>query len=118
MEFPMRNEEWTWEASPKRQFNIKRLQRCYDMELPKPEKQPQDTKSMRKYSRKEKDSQPYWNMWRAVLTGWLIRYPMFFFKIIGLSVLGIFFLTLVLIGSITETSEPTQSIPEEVQRDL
>lgn len=120
----MNQEEWTWESSPKRQFNIKKLQRCYDMEYnipiqaPKPESNPRDTKSMRKYSRKEKDSQPYWNMWRAVLTGWLIRYPMFFFKIIGLSVLGIFFLTLVLIGSITETSEPTQSIPEEVQRNL
>ncbi len=100
---------------------------------PKPEKQPRDTKSMRKYSRSktersdgEKDSQPYWNMWRAVLTGWLIRYPMVFFKIIGITVLGSFFLTLVLIGSISnvvdrdgvETLDGSESIPEEVQRDL
>ena len=64
----------------------------------------------------EKDSQPYWNMWRAVLTGWLIRYPMFFFKIIGITVLGSFFLTLVLIGSISNTLDGSESIPEEVQR--
>ena len=77
---------------------------------------PRNTKSMRKYSGTEKDSQPYWNMWRAVLTGWLIRYPMFFFKIIGITVLGSFFLTLVLIGSISNTLDGSESIPEEVQR--
>jgi hypothetical protein len=115
----MNQEEWTWEASPKRQFNLKRLQRCYDMEYnnpiqpPKPEKQPRDTKNMRK-----ERSQPYWNMWRAVLTGWLIRYPMVFFKMIGITVLGSFFLTLLLIGSISNTLDDSQSIPEEVQRDL
>ena len=126
----MDHKDWTWEASPKRQFNLKRLQRCYDMEynIPiseEPESEsPQDTKSMRKYSGTEKDSQPYWNMWRAVLTGWLIRYPMFFFKIIGITVLGSFFLTLVLIGSISnvvdrdgvERLDGSESIPEEVQR--
>jgi antibiotic biosynthesis monooxygenase (ABM) superfamily enzyme len=111
----MRNEEWTWEASPKRQFNIKRLQRCYDAEYNSPlqKETPRDTKNMR-----EERTQPYWNMWRAVLTGWLIRYPMVFFKMIGITVLGSFFLTLVLIGSISNTLDDSQSISEEVQRDL
>ena len=127
----MNNKDWTWEASSKRQFNLKRLQRCYDMEYNIPivgdgdgvevdseeeKEQPRDTKSMRKYSGTDKNSQPYWNMWRAVLTGWLIRYPMFFFKIIGITVLGSFFLTLVLIGSISNTLDGSESIPEEVQR--
>lgn len=28
----MNNKDWTWESSPKRQFNIRKIQRCYDME--------------------------------------------------------------------------------------
>ena len=30
---------------------------------------------------------PYWNFWRAVFAGWLIRYPRFFMKVIGVSLL-------------------------------
>ena len=26
---------------------------------------------------------PYWNFWRVIFAGWIIRYPGTFFKIIG-----------------------------------
>jgi hypothetical protein len=26
---------------------------------------------------------PYWNFWKVILAGWIIRYPQKFFQIIG-----------------------------------
>jgi hypothetical protein len=33
--------------------------------------------------RRERRSDPYWNFWRVILAGWIIRYPGKFFRIIG-----------------------------------
>jgi len=31
-------------------------------------------------------NEPYWNFWKVVLAGWLIRYPKTFFKIFGVPI--------------------------------
>jgi len=41
---------------------------------------------------------PYWNFYRAVLAGWMIRYPGKFFKIIGQFVVNLDELLLVPLG--------------------
>jgi hypothetical protein len=35
-----------------------------------------------KQQRKEKRNEPYWNVKRVVLTGWLLRYPGNFFAVV------------------------------------
>jgi hypothetical protein len=35
--------------------------------------------------RKKYTQTPYWNFFRVVLAGWLIRYPKTFFKVLGVS---------------------------------
>ena len=35
-----------------------------------------------KQQRKEKRNDPYWNIWRVVLSGWLIQYPGKFFAVV------------------------------------
>jgi len=30
-----------------------------------------------------KKRRPYWNFYRAVLAGWMIRYPKFFLRLLG-----------------------------------
>ena len=35
-----------------------------------------------KQQREEKRNEPYWNFWRAVFAGWLIRYPANFFAVV------------------------------------
>jgi len=27
---------------------------------------------------------PYWNFWRVVFAGWIIRYPKFFLRLLGI----------------------------------
>ena len=36
-----------------------------------------------KQQRKEKRNEPYWNVKRVVLTGWLLRYPGNFFAVVN-----------------------------------
>ena len=50
---------------------------------------------------------PYWNLWRAVLAGWLIRYPGFFFKSIVLSFLFI----VLMIGLAVSPESPVEENP-------
>jgi hypothetical protein len=33
--------------------------------------------------RARRKNAPYWNFWRVIFAGWIIRYPGTFFKIIG-----------------------------------
>jgi len=35
------------------------------------------------YSSKIRCKIPYWNFWRVIFAGWIVRYPGTFFKIIG-----------------------------------
>ena len=91
------NEKWTWESSPRRQFNLRSLERCYLMDS-KVQIEKGEIKSEINKKKKVKRSsspRPYWNIYRAVLAGWLIRYPSFFFKTMMLGVL--FFLVLIMI---------------------
>ncbi len=48
---------------------------------------------------RERKSEPYWNFWKVVFAGWLIRYPGKMFRIIGVP-LGI--LIVVIYNSITK----------------
>ena len=79
-----------WEGNPQNGFDRRRLERCYNMdnevgERSEPERSEVPTKEEPPVSVKRRPSKdPYWNFWRAVFAGWLIRYPRQIFKIIGL----------------------------------
>ena len=104
----MNNTDWTWEPSPKREFNRRRLERCYQLEYKDVEYKEECLEKVQSYNKtavktKSKPEkvmsyknrpvkEPYWNFWRAVFAGWLIRYPMQIFKGIGVLVLGLFVL--------------------------
>jgi hypothetical protein len=36
--------------------------------------------------RRQKNRAPYWNFWKVVFAGWLIRYPKTFAKLIGIPI--------------------------------
>lgn len=58
------------------EFDRRKLERCMRHSI-----RTNDRKS--KYiKRKKKKDVPYWNIWRAVFAGWLIRYPGKIFNII------------------------------------
>ncbi len=93
-----------WDCNPKQRFTRNHLEKCYNL---------RDTSTTYRglgVGRREtfvghKDviekpmghkrrphSTPYWNFWRAVFAGWLIRYPGKIFKGIGMFFLFIVFL--------------------------
>ena len=82
-----------WEGNPQNGFDRRRLERCYNMdnevgERSEPERSEVPTKEEPPVSVKRRPSKdPYWNFWRAVFAGWLIRYPRQIFKMVGLTLL-------------------------------
>jgi type III secretory pathway component EscU len=42
--------------------------------------------SIKKIRPQKNRSKPYWNFWKVVFAGWLIRYPKTYLKLIGLSI--------------------------------
>jgi len=93
-----------WEASPKKEFDRRRLERCYELEYEDAQykeeclktcegfmETPVKTKPEKIMSYKNRPvKEPYWNFWRAVFAGWLIRYPGQILKGIGTVVVGLF----------------------------
>ena len=94
-----------WEGNPKNGFERRRLERLYNMSsdevVPTKEEPPMGVKR-----RPSKAPRPYWNFWRAVFAGWLIRYPRQIFKMTGLVLL------LLLLPILSMCSSPS-----EYQRD-
>ena len=85
-----------WDGNPKLQFDRRRLERCYKDTGYKEE----CLKAVKSY-----EKQPYWNFWKVVFAGWLVRYPRQFFKVIGVSVLFLLFI----IVSVTGVEEPSDT---------
>jgi hypothetical protein len=66
----------------------------------------------------EKNSQPYWNFWRAVFAGWLIRYPGFFWGCIRNALILSAILIFALIHPLlmTEQGEYEKPVESRVKR--
>ena len=97
-----------WEGNPKNGFERRRLERLYNMDnavVPTKEEPPVSYKK-RPSKAPRRDEGPYWNFWRAVFAGWLIRYPRQIFKMVGLVLL------LLLLPILSMCSSPS-----EYQRD-
>jgi hypothetical protein len=43
-------------------------------------------KKIRHQKNRPKPPTPYWNFWKVVFAGWLIRYPKTYMKLIGLPI--------------------------------
>jgi hypothetical protein len=41
---------------------------------------------IRRQKNSPKPQKPYWNFWKVVFAGWLIRYPKTFVKLIGIPI--------------------------------
>lgn len=96
----MSNEKtWTWEGNPKKQFERRRLERCYQLDY---KEQPMSYKS-------RPHREPYWNFWRAVFAGWLIRYPFQILKGIGTGVLFIIFTLIIVTGGFKNLDDSTDT---------
>lgn len=116
------NDKWTWEGSPKNGFQRRRLERCWNLpthgtkdttyrglgvgrkeSYENPQKPVVKTKPeevVMSYKNRP-SSEPYWNFWKVVFAGWLIRYPMQILKGIGAFVFGLF-----LFGVLVMNPEP------------
>ena len=112
------NDRWTWEPSPKKEFQRRRLERCWRLPSHKDTtyrglgvgykevvKSSKSSKSSDKTSVKtnpeNEKMEPYWNFWKVVFAGWLIRYPKQILKGIGVFVFGLF-----LFGVLVMNPEP------------
>ena len=117
------NKDWTWESSPKNEFNRRRLERCYSSPSSPPKwsyttlgksniKQlPDDYDPLTEmtYKKRPHKEDPYWNFWKVVFAGWLIRYPIQILKGIGTVVVGLFLFG-VLVYSSSESVEESSPI--------
>lgn len=115
------NDDWTWEASPKNGFARRKLERIYQMEyteeeVEEPVVQTKPKKESKKMGVKRRPhKEPYWNFWRAVFAGWLIRYPTQIFKGIATIILGILLLGILVISEVS-TDTDSSTIQEEVKK--
>lgn len=101
-----------WDSSPKLQFDKRRLERCYQLDYKDTEYKEECLKKSKELSEKKPmgyksrpHREPYWNFWRAVFAGWLIRYPFQILKGIGTVVIGLFLFG-VLVFSPSNVEEP------------
>ncbi len=77
-----------WDCNPKQRFTRNHLEKCYTTTSKnnRPvEKMPEREEPMGYKKRPNKE--PYWNFWRAVFAGWMIRYPKQIFKVVGIVIL-------------------------------
>ena len=129
-----------WDCNPKQRFNRNHLEKCYNLRdtsttyrglgvghketivgrkddcknnRPVEEKSPKRGKPMGYKKRPRED--PYWNFWRAVFAGWLIRYPMQIFKGIGTIVIGLFLFGVLVLSESSEYNTNTPNVPGEVR---
>ena len=91
-----------WETSPKKEFNRRRLERCYKLDYKDIQYKEECLKRVQclktevksyaktKPEKKMKKRSPYWNFWKVVFAGWLIRYPIQILRGIGTVVIGLF----------------------------
>lgn len=61
-----------------------------------------------------KKSKPYWNFWRAVFAGWLIRYPGFFWRGTKIIILMQIILLFSLVSPFLPKEEETEKNTEKI----
>ena len=96
-----------WDGNPKLQFDKRRLERCYQLDY-KDIEYKEECLTKVKEMKVTKKQTPYWNFWKVVFAGWLVRYPRQIFKFIGISVLFMAFMVM----SITGGFEPVEGTEE------
>ena len=141
----MDSKDWTsWEGNPKNGFDRRRLERCWNLPNTEEKVEDRgvtdrDTTYRNKgvgqkdmvnvetpverIKRKEKQMgykgrphrEPYWNFWRAVFAGWLIRYPGKIFKGIGMFFLFIVFMVFMAVSPEVEETPSTRYNQEVIQ---
>ena len=108
--------DWTWEASPKKEFQRRRLERCYKLDykdIKYKEECLTQVKELKKQSEKPMSykrrphREPYWNFWKVVFAGWLIRYPLQILKGIGTVMVGLFLFGVLIFSSSESVEEPS-----------
>ena len=105
-----------WDCNPKQRFTRNHLEKCYTTSYKnnRPvEKSPEKGEPMGYKKRPRKE--PYWNFWRAVFAGWLIRYPMQIFKGIGTVIVGLFLFGVLVFSGDSEYNTNTPNVPGEVR---
>ena len=111
----MASNDWKWESSPKKEFQRRRLERCYQLDYKDIKYKEECLEQVKKLKEKKPmgykrrpHSEPYWNFWRAVFAGWLIRYPGKIFKGIGMFFLFIFFMIFLSVSPEVEEPSPIE----------
>ena len=113
------NKDWTWEPSPKKEFQRRRLERCWNLPNTKDttyrnkgvgQKVIVNVETPVERIKPMKPPEPYWNFWRAVFAGWLIRYPGKIFKGIGMFFLFIVFMIFMAVSPDTVEETPSTQV--------
>ena len=86
----MSNEPDVFNKNQRHKFDERLLERCYTM---RHSIRTNDRKNkyikLKSNTQRIKKKVPYWNIWRAVFAGWLIRYPGKIFNIIRFPLFGL-----------------------------
>ena len=101
------SDNWTWEPSPKKEFNRRRLERCFQLEYKDVKYKEECLTKVKEMNEMKLSEEPYWNFWRAVFAGWLIRYPLQILKGIGTVVVGLFLFGVLVFSSSEIVEEPS-----------
>lgn len=94
-----------WEGSPKNGFARRRLERCYNLNIEDLESERSEVPTKEEPTmgvKRRPHREPYWNFWRAVFAGWMIRYPKQIFQMVGIVLL------IPVLGLLTMCSTPTE----------
>ena len=81
-----------WDCNPKQRFTRNHLEKCYN-----------HGHVSKMGVKRRPQREPYWNFWRAVFAGWLIRYPLQIVKGVGMFVLFVVFLIVFSFSSVEDT---------------
>jgi hypothetical protein len=101
-----------WKASPKKEFDRRRLERCWNLPIKDTTYRNKGVGRKEEIKVKQTKETPYWNFWRAVFAGWLIRYPGQIFKGIGTLVLFMVFMVFLSVSPIEQ--EPSTGYNDNV----
>ena len=106
-----------WDCNPKQRFTRNHLEKCYttSYENNRPVKEKPAKREEPMGYKKRPNKEPYWNFWRAVFAGWLIRYPMQILKGFGTIVIGIFLVGVLVFSGDSEYNSNTPNVPGEVR---
>ena len=104
-----------WDCNPKQRFTLNHLEKCYELKNNRPVEEKLPEKGEPMSYKKRPRTEPYWNFWRAVFAGWLIRYPMQILKGLGTVIIGLFLFGVLVFSGDSEYNTNTPNVPGEVR---